>query len=67
MLPECPIPVHVVFSGSGQFHYDNSAGSHAIGDDTLDWDVDYQALLSRRVAHRRERAPARHGGDLHIH
>jgi hypothetical protein len=44
-LPELPIPVHVVFSGSGQFHYDNSAGSHAIGDDTLDWDVEYRAEL----------------------
>ena len=44
-LPELPIPVHVVFTGSGQFHYDNSAGSHAVGDDTLDWDVEYQAEL----------------------
>ncbi len=44
-LPELPIPVHVVFSGSGQFHYDNSAGSHAVGDDKLDWDVEYQAQL----------------------
>lgn len=44
-LPELPIPVHVVFSGSGQFHYDNSAGSHAVGDDKLDWDVEYQAEL----------------------
>jgi hypothetical protein len=45
VLPESPIPVHVVFTGSGQFHYDNSAGSHATGDDNLNWDVDYQALL----------------------
>ena len=44
-MPELPIPVHVVFTGSGQFHYDNSAGSHAVGDDTLDWDVQYQAEL----------------------
>jgi hypothetical protein len=28
-LPEHPIPVHVVFSGTGQFHYDNSEGSYA--------------------------------------
>lgn len=45
VLPEHPIPVHVVFSGSGQFHYDNSAGSHAVGDDMLNWNVEYQALL----------------------
>jgi hypothetical protein len=44
-LPELPIPVHVVFSGSGQFHYDNSAGSHAVGDAKLDWDLEYQAQL----------------------
>ncbi len=44
-LPELPIPVHVMFSGSGQFHYDNSEGSHAIGDDMLNWDVEYQAEL----------------------
>jgi hypothetical protein len=44
-LPEEPIPVHVVFDGTGTFHYDNSEGSTAIGDDQLNWDVDYQALL----------------------
>lgn len=45
VLPELPIPVHVVFNGLGQFHYDNSAGSHAVGDDTLNWDIEYQAEL----------------------
>ncbi|MGZ4166767.1 MAG: hypothetical protein ACXVSE_15780 [Solirubrobacteraceae bacterium] len=44
-LPETPIPVHVVFTGTGRFHYDNSVGSHAVADDQLDWDVDYQAEL----------------------
>ena len=44
-LPETAIPVHVVFVGSGTFHYDNSEGSHAVGDDQLDWDVEYQAAL----------------------
>ncbi len=44
-LPETAIPVHVVFVGSGTFHYDNSEGSHAVGDDNLSWDVEYQAAL----------------------
>jgi hypothetical protein len=44
-LPEQPIPVHVTFNGSGQFHYDNSEGSHAVADDQLDWTVEYRAEL----------------------
>lgn len=44
-LPELPIPVHVVFNGSGQFHYDNSEGSTAVADDKLDWTVEYEAAL----------------------
>jgi hypothetical protein len=45
LLPEAPIPVHVVFDGTGTFDYDNSEGSHAVGDDQLNWDVEYQAEL----------------------
>ncbi len=44
-LPQLPIPVHVVFSGLGQFHYDNTAGSHASAIDQLNWDVEYHADL----------------------
>ena len=44
-LPEAPIHVHVVFDGTGTFHYDNSEGTSAIGDDQLRWDVEYTALL----------------------
>src|ERR1700761_674940 len=44
-LPQLPIAVHVVFAGSGQFHYDNSAGSQAFATDQLQWDVDYHADL----------------------
>jgi hypothetical protein len=44
-LPETPIPVHVVFDGTGAFDYHNSEGSHAVGDDQLSWDVEYRAEL----------------------
>jgi hypothetical protein len=44
-VPELPIPVHIVFAGSGEFHYDNSAGFHVTGDDQLSWDVDYDAQM----------------------
>jgi hypothetical protein len=45
VLPELPIPVHITYSGTGQFHYDNSEGSHAVADDQLDWTVEYRAEL----------------------
>jgi hypothetical protein len=44
--PETPLPVHVTFTGAGQFSTRNTEGNSISALDTLDWTVEYQATLN---------------------